>query len=112
MDTVAKYRQAVREVPMPLTKRRYANTDLVNEAVFDVKNDRYIIASHGWQNGTQRMHGVLVHLDIIGDKVWIHRDGTEEGIAYDLEEAGVPKQNIVLAFHQPRDRMVYGYAAS
>ncbi|WP_442867123.1 element excision factor XisI family protein [Aphanizomenon sp. CS-733/32] len=33
-----------------------------------------------WENN-QRVHGCLVHIDIINDKIWIQRDGTEYGIA-------------------------------
>ncbi|WP_309143394.1 element excision factor XisI family protein [Nostoc favosum] len=52
------------------------------------------------------MHGCLVHLDIINDKIWIQRDGTEYGIAKELVNAGIPKNQIVLAF-QPADIRQY-----
>ncbi len=55
----------------------------------------------GWQ-GIRRVHGCLVHVDIIDGKLWIQRDGTENGIARDLLEAGVPRERIVLAF-RPTD---------
>ncbi|MHC5722687.1 MAG: element excision factor XisI family protein [Nostoc sp.] len=44
----------------------------------------------------RRIHGCLVHIDLIDGKIWIQRDGTEEGIAADLERAGIPKEHIVL----------------
>ena len=40
-----------------------------------------------------------VHLDIINGKVWIQRDGTEDGVGYALEAAGIPKEDIVPSFH-------------
>jgi len=43
----------------------------------------------------------LVHVDIIDGKLWIQRDGTEHGIARDLLEAGVPREQIALAFRPP-----------
>ncbi len=55
----------------------------------------------GWQ-GIRRVHGCLVHVDIIDSQLWIQRDGTEQGIARDLMEAGVPREHIVLAF-RPAD---------
>jgi hypothetical protein len=38
-------------------------------------------------------------LEIINDKIWVHRDGLEDGIANDLVAAGIPKSQIVLGFH-------------
>lgn len=73
------------------------------------KHDRYVIMSVGWDN-IKRIHGSLIHIDIVGDKVWIQRDGTEDGVATELEEAGIPKSNIVLGFHPPDVRPDTGYA--
>jgi hypothetical protein len=44
------------------------------------------------------------------EKCWIQRDGTESGIAHDLEAAGIPKDRIVLAFRPPAVRPHTGYA--
>jgi hypothetical protein len=45
--------------------------------------------------------------------VWIQSDGTEYGIADELEAAGIPKHDIVLAFHRPEDRaLLPEYAVS
>jgi hypothetical protein len=35
---------------------------------------------------------------LIDNKIWIQQDETEDGIASDLLEAGVPKEDIVLGF--------------
>ncbi len=64
----------------------------------------------GWNNG-RRVHGCIIHVDIIEGKIWIQRDGTESGTALDLEEAGVPKGDIVLGFREPELRPYTGYAA-
>ncbi len=45
-------------------------------------------------------------------KVWIQRDGTQEGIALELEEAGIPKEAIVLGFKRPELRPYTDYAAA
>ena len=109
MDTLERYRGIIRELLLPLTKARYANADITNEAVFDEHHDRYLIMSVGWEGRTKRVHGCLAHLDILGGKVWIQRDGTEEGIAYALEAAGIPKHDIVPAFHSEKVRPLTGY---
>ncbi len=46
----------------------------------------------------------------INGKIWIQHDGTESGIADELEEAGIPKNKIVLGFRSPDVRKYTGYA--
>src|SRR4029079_6550389 len=58
--------------------------------------------SLGWTN-THRVHAVLIHLRLRHGKIWIERDGTQEGIVGILTESGVPKDDIVLAFHMLND---------
>jgi hypothetical protein len=54
--------------------------------------------------------GDLIHIDLIGDKIWIQYDGTEDGVANTLVELGVPKQDIVLAYHSTFLRQYDGFA--
>ena len=54
----------------------------------------------------------IVHIDIIDGKLWIQRDGTEHGIAEDLERYGVPKDHIVLSFYSPDLRQHTEYAVA
>ncbi len=112
MDRLNRYREIVKQ-----TLRRYVGIDyfkaeIENEILFDEKTDRYSVISVGWMVGPRRVHGCLIHLDIIDGKVWIQRDGTEHGVALDLEEAGIPKADIVLGFHEPEVRQHTGYAAA
>lgn len=114
MDTLNKmeiYRQIIRDVLTPYLAVHYSNGDITNEALFDRENDRYTIISVGWQ-GNRRVHHSLIHLDIINGKVWIQRDGTEDGIGYALEAAGIPKEDIVPAFHPVDVRPYTGYAVA
>ena len=63
----------------------------------------YIWMNLGWQNG-DRVTGMTVYIRIRDNKFWIEEDWTEDGIATDLVRAGVPKEDIVLAFHEPQMR--------
>ena len=107
MDTLNRYRAIVESVLTPYAERRYSDTEITNEAVYDRSHDRYLIVSVGWQ-GVRRVQHCLLHLDIINGKIWIQRDGTEDGIADELESAGIPKSDIVLAFHPEKDRIILG----
>jgi hypothetical protein len=81
------------------------------ELLFDHSRDRYLLVETGWQNG-DRIYGSFIHIDIINEKLWIQHDGTEDGIAYELEAAGIPKDHIVLAFKSPERRKLTEYAVS
>ena len=110
MDTLESYRKIVRDTLQEYTTIQYAYGDIRNEALFDQTTDRYMIMSVGWQ-GMKRVHGCLIHVDIIQDKVWIQRDGTESGIANVLVENGIPKDHIVLGYKEPDIRKYTDFAA-
>ncbi|HEY9297558.1 MAG TPA: element excision factor XisI family protein [Phormidium sp.] len=46
--------------------------------------------------------GVTVYVRIRDGNFWIEEDWTEEGIATKLVGFGVPKEDIVLAFYDPK----------
>jgi len=73
------------------------------QTLFDTQQDRYQLLHVGWR-GNRRDFGCLLYIDIRNGKIWIQHDGTEEGLANRLVEMGVPKQDIVLAFHEPEVR--------
>jgi hypothetical protein len=110
MDTLTNYRQIIQDILTDYARVPYAYGDVQTQTVFDAANDHYLLVNVGWDDG--RVHGCLVHVDLIDGKFWIQRDGTEHGIAKDLLAAGVPKEHIVLAFHEPRVRKYTGYAVA
>lgn len=112
MDKLTHYRKVVRDVLTPIAHRPYPIPTLSHETVFDETNDHYLILTVGWEGRARRIHHCLVHLNIIDGKIWIQRDGTEEGVAYELEAAGIPKMDIVLAFHSEEACPHTGYAVA
>jgi hypothetical protein len=111
MDPLTTYRQAVERVLTVYTTIPYAHGDLRCEAIFDREHDRYGLVTVGWNAG-KRVHFLLVHIDIRDGKIWIEKDNTEDGIATELVQAGVPKSHIVLAFHSPEARKHTEYAVA
>ena len=79
------------------------------KTVFDDETGSYLLLFSGWK-GNQRVHSPLIHIEIIGDKIWIQEDNTEEGVAADLEKNGVSKDDIVLGFQPPSPRPFTEYA--
>jgi len=45
-------------------------------------------------------------------KIWIERDGTEEGVAEEFIRAGGPREDIVLAFYRPERRRITEFAVA
>ncbi|MDC0835681.1 fatty-acid oxidation protein subunit alpha [Leptolyngbya valderiana BDU 20041] len=109
MDRLNQYRQWIQQVLTEHSKVKPAYGELEQFTVFDTQNDRYQVATVGW-DGDRRVFSCLVHIDIQGDKVWIQYDGTEVGIANELVELGIPKQSIVLGFHDPNARRFTEFA--
>ena len=111
MDRLDTYRQIIRRTLQLYADIPYANVDVRNLTAFDVDSDQYAIISEGW-NDQRHYHGCLIHVEIRGDKIWVQRDGTEDGIADELVEAGIPKSDIVLGFHEPAVRPHTGFAVA
>lgn len=111
MDRLETYRQIIRETLKPYVNISYANVDVRNQAAFAPETDQYLVVSVGWGK-EGRIHGCLIHVSIQDGKVWIQRDGTEDGIANELVQAGIPKDEIVLGFHEPEIRPYTGFAVA
>jgi XisI protein len=111
MDTLDGYRQIIETVLADYARDPYAYGDIGFEPVIDRVRDRYVLMCVGWQGG-RRVHHPLIHLDIIDGKVWIQSDNTEDGVAYDLLRAGIPKDRIVLGFQPPEVRADSEFAAT
>lgn len=93
------------EILIEYAQLTYAYGELERQLIIDQTANHYLLLTLGWENN-QRVHGCLVHIDIINDKIWIQRDGIEYGIANELVNAGIPKNQIVLAF-EPADIRQY-----
>ncbi len=109
MDTVKEYAKCVKQIINEYSQFKPAYGEIEVEAVFDEERHHYEMIHVGWKKG-KRIHGSVIHVDIIQDKIWIQHDGTEGGIAKELCSCGVPKDKIVLAFHPPDVRKYTQYA--
>jgi XisI protein len=109
MAKVEQYRQIIQDLLQAYSNIKANNEEVEAEAIFDVPRDRYQIVHVGWSN-KRRIYGCILHLDIRDGKIWVQHDGTEGGIANQLVEQGVPKEDIVLAFHSPFKRQFTEFA--
>ena len=109
MDKLDRYRSYIQDIITEYGSYKPSYGQVEMEQVIDPVRDHYQLLSVGW-NDFRRIHGCLLHIDIKNGKIWIQHDGTEEGVAERLVEWGVPKEDIVLAFHAPYRRQYTGFA--
>jgi hypothetical protein len=111
MDKVDRYRSIVRRLIEEYASYKPANGQIETEAIVDPVRDHYEVMHIGW-DGVRRVHGSVVHIDIIGDKVWIQYDGTSRPVADELIAEGIPREDIVLGFHPVEVRQYTDFAVS
>ncbi len=107
MEKVKLYRDYIREV---FKRHDHPSSygDVEMQHIIDTVNDHYQLVHTGWFK-KQREYGCIMHVDIKDGKIWIQYDGTEIGIANELNELGVPKEDIILAYHPPYKRKYTGF---
>ena len=110
MEKLALYRQHIQSLLAERAAIKSSNPAIETELVFDVERDHYQIVNTGWQDSSTRLYGCAVHVDIKDGKIWVQHDGSEIAIAEQLAELGVPKKDIVLAYHAPHVRKYTDFA--
>jgi hypothetical protein len=113
MDKLTKYRELIKRHLLQIEEicNRRPNPNRETLCVFDDQRDRYLLVVTGWfQN--RRVRGNTLFVRLKEGKIWIEEDWTEDGIALDLVRAGVPKEDIVLAFHPPEVRPATEFATT
>jgi hypothetical protein len=103
-DTLEKTLQYYADLPYPYG-------DVQTYVVVSRDRNHFFLMHEGW-HGNKRIHGMVVHAEIRDGKIWMHYDGIEGSITEELVRDGVPKENIVLAFHPPYMREHTGYAVA
>lgn len=111
MDRIKQYQNCIEKIINHYGQFKPSYGDIEVQAMFDRENHHYQLMTVGW-NDDQRVRGILMHMDIKNDKIWIQHDGTEVGIANELVDMGIAKENIVLAYHAPYKRQHTGFAVA
>ncbi len=109
MDKITRYRQIIQEILTAHSQIQPAYGEIEMQILFDPERDRYQVLRAGWLQ-KKRVYGVLIQIDLKGEKIWIQYDGTEIGVANELTENGILKEDIVLAYHSPFIRQYDGFA--
>ncbi len=111
MDKLMPYRQLVKRCLSDWEAyiKRARRDGVEIQHVFDEANDHYLVLYFGW-DGNRRVWKTALHVRLRAGKIWIEVDETEEGLATELVRGGVPREDIVLAFHPPELRHFTDFA--
>ena len=106
---IEKYREAVRRLILDYTQHKSSDEEIQSKAVIDDERGHYEVMQMGWRD-KKRVYGLLMHFEIIDDKIWLQYNGTDRRLAEELVDAGVPRKSIVLGFLPPHVRSHTAYA--
>lgn len=109
MDKMTRYRDAIRRVMGEYAEWKPSGPSVASEQIHDSARDHYLLKYVGW-DGHRRVNATAFHLDIIDGKVWVQYDGSNRSVTDALVEAGIPKEDIVLAEQPPEVRAELGFA--
>jgi hypothetical protein len=111
MGSLERYREIICRVLTDLANLDRSSRGLTGRTVFDRDHDRYLVVTTGW-DGLHRVDQIVADFEIIDGKIWAQADNTNLGLVRELEEAGVPKSEIVLGFRHPDVRPLTEYAVA
>ncbi len=111
MDRNDTYRAIVKRILQGVADITPSDENIRTEFVCDEALGHYQVSQVGW-DGKHRVDDVFLHVDVLDGKVWLQHDGTNLKIAEDLVREGIPKEDIVLAFHHPSRRKDTEFAVS
>lgn len=111
MANLTQCREAVQKLLQNYADFSQGDREIDTELILDTARDHYQLVHVGWQN-ERRVYGCVLHLDIKDGKIWLQHNGTENDIAAELVEMGIPKTDIVVGFHSPFKRQFTEYAVS
>jgi len=106
---IEHYRQIIYQLMNEYAGYKPSHGNIDTELIVDINKNHYELMHVGW-DGCRRVHGSVLHIDIIADKIWIQHDGTSISVAEELVNAGIPKEAIVLGFHPDNVRQYTGFA--
>ncbi len=74
MDNLTQYRQIIEDTLNGYTAIPFSYGEIDQRVFIDQAKNNFFLFNVGWHN-KKRVHGCVVHIKIIDDKVWIQQDG-------------------------------------
>ena len=85
------------------------SAEITHHLIIDHDHDQYMLIQTGWE-AVRRICTPQLYIRLHEDKVWVERDETSASFVSQLVDAGVSRDDIVLAFHHPHIRRLTEFA--
>lgn len=98
MEKIETYKNIIQEELEYRQSNKISNApELSRHLVMNDDRTEFILLDVGWFN-MRYISDIIFHIGIVNNKVWVHNDYTDIGIADYFVKGGIPKSDIVLAF--------------
>ena len=77
----------------------YSIGNLKHTVIKSEDQNRFLVVRTGWYQG-KNYYGIMQDIELQDGKVLIHKNGADEELAEELEEAGVPANAIIKSYQQ------------
>lgn len=110
MEQLNHYRNIIEEEFNYHAQIPYSNMpELDRIVIIDKKRNHFLLMDMGW-HGRKYHHDCVLQVEIKEDRIHIHQDWTDIGLASVLHRGGIPREKIVLAFLTPFERQYSDFA--
>lgn len=103
MDRVTQYTNILEQLIQEYCDLYHNIPDAQTIPIIDRTTNQYQLMQIGWDSHHRRIY-ISFHLSIQNEKIYIHSDPTEEGIANILMKRDIPPSDIVLEYRSPNLR--------
>ncbi len=111
MDKLDHYRTCIQTLLEQHSQIKTQNDEVENELVFDLNRDHYQLMRVGWKD-LSRVYHIVLHFDIKDGKIWLQQNTTDLDVGQELQNMGIPREDIVLGLHPPYKRPHTGYGVA
>jgi hypothetical protein len=112
MAGLTEYKEIVKATLRQYQERylsRSIQGDVETLLTFDDEHGIYLVLRTGWQ-AKERIQHILIYIRLVDGRVCVEEDWTDFDVVGRLLDAGVPQDDIVLAFHHPSLRPYADFA--
>lgn len=110
MDKLETYKKILREIITEYAGYKPRNSPHELLPICDDAACEYVLMSIGWDEKENRKYHSIFHFRIKNDKIYVEQDNTDANPVQQMLDAGVPKEDIVLAFYSPSHRKLTDFA--
>lgn len=110
MDKLTKYREILQAIIFRYAKYNPSNSLSEWLPICDTERDEYLLMDVGWEKDEERAYLTIFHFRIKNGKIYVEQDNTDAEPVQQMLDAGIPKEDIVLAFYPPSHRKQTDFA--